>query len=77
MRNTEDVPTLSTNTERTFITRSFRNVSVPVVLILASGLLPIAGCNRGHNANVVATVGAWQLRQLVTPWCVPVTEYSA
>ena len=24
--------------------------------------------------NVVATVGAWQVRQAVTPWCVPVTE---
>jgi hypothetical protein len=28
-------------------------------------------------ANVVATPEAWQLRQLVTPWCVPVTEYTA
>jgi peptidyl-prolyl cis-trans isomerase SurA len=63
MRNTEDVPSLSTNTERTFITRSFRNVSVPVVLILASGLLPIAGCNRGHNANVVATVNGRPIMQ--------------
>src|SRR4029077_9877156 len=25
-------------------------------------------------AKVVATFGAWQLRQPVTPWCVPVTE---
>ena len=25
-------------------------------------------------AKVVATVGPWQLRQFVTPWCVPVTE---
>jgi hypothetical protein len=25
-------------------------------------------------ANVLATAGAWQLRQSVTPWCVPVTE---
>ena len=25
-------------------------------------------------AKVLATEGAWQLRQLVTPWCVPVTE---
>src|SRR5215471_10976232 len=25
-------------------------------------------------ANVVATPGAWQLRQLVTPWWTPVTE---
>jgi peptidyl-prolyl cis-trans isomerase SurA len=63
MRNTEDVPSLSTNTERTFIARSFRNVSVPVVLIFASGLLPIAGCNRGHNADVVATVNGHAIMQ--------------
>jgi peptidyl-prolyl cis-trans isomerase SurA len=63
MRNTEDVLSLSTDTERTFITRSFRNVSVPVVLILASGLLPIAGCNRGHNADVVATVNGHAIMQ--------------
>ena len=63
MRNTEDVPSLSTDTERTFIARSFRNVSVPVVLILASGLLPIAGCNRGHNADVVATVNGHAIMQ--------------
>jgi peptidyl-prolyl cis-trans isomerase SurA len=63
MRNTEDVLSLSTDTERTFITRSFRNISVPVVLILASGLLPIAGCNRGHNADVVATVNGHAIMQ--------------
>jgi peptidyl-prolyl cis-trans isomerase SurA len=63
MRNTEDVLSLSTDTERTFITRSFRNVSVPVVLILASGLLPVAGCNRGHNADVVATVNGHAIMQ--------------
>ena len=27
-------------------------------------------------AKVLATEGAWQLRQLLTPWCVPVTEYT-
>ena len=63
MRNTEDVLSLSTDTERTFIARSFRNISVPVVLILASGLLPIAGCNRGHNADVVATVNGHAIMQ--------------
>jgi peptidyl-prolyl cis-trans isomerase SurA len=63
MRNTDDVPSLSTDTERTLIARSFRNVSVPVVLILASGLLPIAGCNRGHNADVVATVNGHAIMQ--------------
>ena len=25
-------------------------------------------------AKVFATAGAWQLRQLLTPWCTPVTE---
>jgi peptidyl-prolyl cis-trans isomerase SurA len=63
MRNTEDMPSLSIDTERTFITRSFRNIFVPVVLILASGLLPIAGCNRGHNADVVATVNGHAIMQ--------------
>jgi peptidyl-prolyl cis-trans isomerase SurA len=63
MRNTEDVPSLSTDTERIFTTRSFRNFSVPVVLILASGLLPFAGCNRGHNADVVATVNGHAIMQ--------------
>jgi peptidyl-prolyl cis-trans isomerase SurA len=63
MRNTEDVPSLSTDTERTFTTRSFRTVSLPVVLILASGLLPVAGCNRGHSADVVATVNGHAIMQ--------------
>jgi peptidyl-prolyl cis-trans isomerase SurA len=63
MRNTEDVLSLSTDTERTFVTRSFRSVSVPVVLILAFGLLPIAGCNHGHNADVVATVNGHAIMQ--------------
>jgi peptidyl-prolyl cis-trans isomerase SurA len=63
MRNTEDVLSLSTDTERTFVGRSFRSFSVPVVLILASGLLAIAGCNRGHNADVVATVNGHAIMQ--------------
>lgn len=25
-------------------------------------------------AKVLATLGPWQLRQVVTPWCVPVAE---
>jgi peptidyl-prolyl cis-trans isomerase SurA len=63
MRNTEDMPSLSIDNERTFFSRSFRNVSVPVVLILASGLLAVAGCNRGHNADVVATVNGHAIMQ--------------
>jgi peptidyl-prolyl cis-trans isomerase SurA len=62
MRNTEDVPSLSTDNKRTFM-RSFRTVSVPAALILASGLLPVAGCNRGHNADVVATVNGHAIMQ--------------
>ena len=27
-------------------------------------------------AKVLATAGAWQARQLLTPWCVPVDEYA-
>jgi peptidyl-prolyl cis-trans isomerase SurA len=63
MRNTEDMPSLSIDNERTFFSRSFRNVSVPVVLILASGLLSVAGCSRGHNADVVATVNGHAIMQ--------------
>jgi peptidyl-prolyl cis-trans isomerase SurA len=36
--------------------QSLRQVSFPVVLILTAGLVPMAGCNRGHSADVVATV---------------------
>jgi peptidyl-prolyl cis-trans isomerase SurA len=56
MQEMQDVPTLLTDTDRSFIMRSFRQVSSPVALILAVGLLPVAGCNRGHSADVVATV---------------------
>jgi peptidyl-prolyl cis-trans isomerase SurA len=62
MPNT-DVPSLSTDTELTFSTRSFRTVSLPAVLILASGLLPVAGCNHGHSADVVATVNGHAIMQ--------------
>src|SRR6202041_3238534 len=30
--------------------------SVPIVLLLTVGLLPIAGCNHSHSADVIATV---------------------
>jgi peptidyl-prolyl cis-trans isomerase SurA len=56
MQEMQDVPTLLTDTDRSFIMRSFRRVSSPVALILVAGLLPAAGCNRGHSADVVATV---------------------
>jgi peptidyl-prolyl cis-trans isomerase SurA len=45
-----------TDTDHSFTLQSLRQVSFPVVLILTAGLAPVAGCNRGHNADVVATV---------------------
>jgi peptidyl-prolyl cis-trans isomerase SurA len=35
---------------------SFHQVSFAVVLVLAAGLVTVTGCNRGHSADVVATV---------------------
>jgi peptidyl-prolyl cis-trans isomerase SurA len=56
MREMLDVPILLTDRDRGFPMRCFRQVSLPAALILAAGLLPVMGCNRGHNADVVATV---------------------
>jgi peptidyl-prolyl cis-trans isomerase SurA len=56
MQEIQDVPTLLIDTDRSFPTRWTRPVSFRVALILAAGLLPVAGCNRGHSADVVATV---------------------
>jgi peptidyl-prolyl cis-trans isomerase SurA len=61
MREQQDVPTLLTDADRSFTMRSLRQVSSPVVsssiaLVLLAGLLPVAGCNHGHSADVVATV---------------------
>jgi peptidyl-prolyl cis-trans isomerase SurA len=42
--------------DSSFTLQSLRQVSFPVVLILTAGLVPVAGCNRGHNADVMATV---------------------
>ncbi len=51
------MPTLLTETDRYFSVRRSRQVSFAVALILAAGLLPVVGCNRGgHSADVVATV---------------------
>jgi peptidyl-prolyl cis-trans isomerase SurA len=55
MREMQDVPTSLTETN-CFTICSFRQVTFPVVLVLAAGLLSVAGCNRGHSADVVATV---------------------
>jgi peptidyl-prolyl cis-trans isomerase SurA len=57
MQEIQEVPTLLTETDRYFPKHCSRQVSFPVALILAVGLLPAAGCNRGgHSADVVATV---------------------
>ncbi len=51
------MPTLLTEINPCFPVRRSRQVSFPVALILAAGLLPAVGCNRGgHSADVVATV---------------------
>jgi peptidyl-prolyl cis-trans isomerase SurA len=56
MQEILDVPKLLTETHRSFPIRSFRQISFPIALLLAAGLLPVAGCDRGHSADVVATV---------------------
>jgi len=61
MRNT-DVPSLLTHNERTSNMRSFRTAALPIVLVVA-GLLPVAGCNHGHSADVVATVNGHAIMQ--------------
>jgi peptidyl-prolyl cis-trans isomerase SurA len=56
MQERQDVPKLPTDTNRYLRVRSFRHFSVPVVLFLTAGLLPVVGCDHGHSADVVATV---------------------
>src|SRR5882757_8051836 len=56
MQEIQDVPTLLTDTDRSFPMRCSCQVSFRAALVLAAGLLPVAGCNRGHSADVVATV---------------------
>jgi peptidyl-prolyl cis-trans isomerase SurA len=56
MQEMQDVPILLTGTDRSFTMRSLRQVSIPVALILSVIMLPVAGCNRSHSAEVVATV---------------------
>jgi peptidyl-prolyl cis-trans isomerase SurA len=50
------VPTALTDTDRSFTMYAFRQVSLPFALVLAASVAPLAGCNRGHSADVVATV---------------------
>jgi peptidyl-prolyl cis-trans isomerase SurA len=56
MQESSDLTTLLIDTRFFVSARSLRRASVPVVLVLMVGLLPIAGCNHAHNADVVATV---------------------
>jgi peptidyl-prolyl cis-trans isomerase SurA len=56
MQEIQDVPTLLTDTSRSFTLHFFRPGSFPVGLVLAAGLASVMGCNRGHSADVVATV---------------------
>ncbi len=53
MREMLGLQELLMNHSRYFTARTF---PFPVALVLAAGLLPVAGCNRGHSADVVATV---------------------
>ena len=57
------MPTLLTDTDGFFSMRSFRQAPVPVVLLLAVGLLPMAGCNHSHSADVIATVNGHAIMQ--------------
>jgi peptidyl-prolyl cis-trans isomerase SurA len=56
MREMQGLPESLMNTNRCFIVRTFLQIPLPIALILAVGVFPIAGCNRAHNADVVATV---------------------
>jgi peptidyl-prolyl cis-trans isomerase SurA len=56
MQENPDVPTLLAETHSSLPTSSFRQAPLPVALLLIAALLPSAGCNRGHSADVVATV---------------------
>ena len=50
------MPILLTSTDSISRMRRLHRASAPVVLLLAVGLLPIAGCNHSHSADVIATV---------------------
>lgn len=56
MQENPHVPILLTDANRSFDVRSLRRASPPIGLLLVAALLPVAGCNRSHNADVVATV---------------------
>jgi peptidyl-prolyl cis-trans isomerase SurA len=43
--------------------RLSRQVSIPVALLMAAALIPMAGCKHGHKADVVATVNGHAIMQ--------------
>jgi peptidyl-prolyl cis-trans isomerase SurA len=63
MQETQDVPTLLIETDRSHPKRTFCYVSAPLALVMVAGLLPMAGCNKSHNADVVATVNGHAIMQ--------------
>ena len=50
------MPTLLTDSSRSFNLHFFRPGSFSIGLVLAAGIASVLGCNRGHSADVVATV---------------------
>jgi peptidyl-prolyl cis-trans isomerase SurA len=50
------VPTSLTDTNRSITMHSLRLGSIPAVLMFVAGAFYLSGCNRGHSADVVATV---------------------
>jgi peptidyl-prolyl cis-trans isomerase SurA len=57
MQENPDVPTLFTETRFSLPSHfSLRQAQLPVALLLIAALLPSAGCNHTHSADVVATV---------------------
>jgi peptidyl-prolyl cis-trans isomerase SurA len=63
MQETQDVPILQTDNERSFDLRSFRRIFLPAALFLAAALLPVVGCHHEHGADVVATVNGHAIMQ--------------
>jgi len=56
MQEIRDVPILLTEPAHSFAMRSFRRTYISAGVLLAVALFPVVGCNRSHNADVVATV---------------------
>ncbi len=54
---------LSTDTNALFSGRLSCQVSIPVALLMAAALFPMAGCKHEHKANVVATVNGHAIMQ--------------